>query len=480
MIISPLIPVILCGGSGSRLWPLSRKSFPKQFLSLTSEGNKTLLQKTQERLKNIKNIVNPILICNEEHRFIVAEQMNELNIQPSSILLEPFGRNTAPAITIAALNALDKEEDPILLVLSSDHEIVKRETFTKAVEIAEQYALDGNIVTFGVVPTAPETGYGYIKADSPFEDSLIVGKKIDQFLEKPDNLTAQKFLEDKSYTWNSGIFMFKAKTILEEIYKYQPEVYKYCKEAIKNKVKDLDFQRIDKDVFEQCPNISIDIAVMEKTNLGIVLPLDAGWSDIGSWNAVWENSKKDKNNNYIKGNVLNKNSNNCYLRSESRLIVGMGLKDLIVVETCDAILIADKNYSQKVKNIVEELKDKNISEGLEHRKVFRPWGYYVSIVEDTNWQVKLITVKPREKLSLQKHHFRAEHWVVVSGSAKVQIDKNESILHENESTFIPVGKMHRLSNNGKTPLSIIEIQSGTYLGEDDIVRFEDNYGRVVK
>ena len=477
---NPIIPVILCGGSGTRLWPLSRKSFPKQFLSFDAEENNSLIQNTYKRLSNIKNIKSPIIICNEEHRFIVAEQMKEINVKPHSILLEPFGRNTAPAITLAALESLNKDSDPIILVLSSDHIIDNVEIFERVVEKAIKYSLEDKLVTFGVIPTSPETGYGYIKADSPFDNSRIEGKRIDQFLEKPNYETAKRLIKDKKFTWNSGIFMFKSKKILDEIKTFTPNIYNICEKAMQEKIIDLDFQRIDKDIFEGCPNISIDIAVMEKTSLGIVLPLDAGWCDIGSWNSVWNYSKKDKNNNFIKGNIIETDSSNCLFRSESRLVVGMGLKNLIVIETSDAILIADKSYSERVKNIVQELKDKDIAAGLEHKKIYRPWGFYVSIVEDTRWQVKMINVKPGEKLSLQKHHHRAEHWVVVNGTAKVEVNHEEMILCENESTFIPLGSIHRLSNPGKINLSLIEIQSGSYLGEDDIERFEDNYGRVLK
>ncbi len=474
-----IIPIILCGGTGSRLWPLSRRSFPKQFIAFGSEDNKSLLQKTQERLRKIKNIKDPILICNEEHRFIVAEQMSQIKVKPNRILLEPFGRNTAPAVTLAALNALQIEDDPILLVLSSDHKISDEDNFTKVVNSAVKYSSKGRLVTFGVVPTSPETGYGYIKADSPFEENTLDGKKILEFLEKPNYEKASKLVKDKRYLWNSGMFMFKAKKILEEIKNKEKEIYSVCQKSLQNNLIDLDFHRIDKDIFKNCPDISIDKAIMEKTQIGTVLPLNVGWCDIGSWQSVWSESKKDDDNNFIKGKIVSKDSTNCYLRSENRLVVAMGLKDIIVVETSDAILIAEKSYSQWVKNIVNKLKNEGISEGIEHRKIYRPWGYYTSIVEDNRWQVKLISVKSGGKLSLQKHHHRAEHWVIVSGTAKVEIEDKEMILFENQSTFIPLGKIHRLSNPGKIPLSLIEIQSGSYLGEDDIERFEDNYGRVL-
>ena len=474
-----IIPVILCGGTGTRLWPLSRKSFPKQFISFGSGDNKSLLQKTQERLREIENIKNPILICNEEHRFIVAEQMNQIKVKPNSILLEPFGRNTAPAITLAALNALQIEDDPILLVLSSDHNIADEKKFVNVVHSASKYSDQDRLVTFGVVPTSPETGYGYIKADSPFEENSLDGKNILEFLEKPNLEKASNLIKDKRYFWNSGIFMFKAKKILEEMKTKRNKIYSVCQVSLQKELRDLDFQRIDKEIFEKCPDISIDKAIMEKTKIGIVLPLDVGWCDVGSWESVWKESKKDQNNNFVRGNIISKDSNNCYLRGENRLIVAMGLKDLIVVETSDAVLIAEKSYSQNIKNIVNKLKTEGFSEGIEHRKIYRPWGYYTSIEDGDRWQVKLISVKSGGKLSLQKHHHRAEHWVIVSGTAKVEIDGKEMILCENQSTFIPLGKLHRLSNPGKIPLSLIEIQSGSYLGEDDIERFEDNYGRVL-
>ncbi|MBO6989181.1 MAG: mannose-1-phosphate guanylyltransferase/mannose-6-phosphate isomerase [Prochlorococcus marinus XMU1422] len=473
-----IFPVILCGGRGSRLWPLSRETYPKQFLNLNSNNNKSLLQETILRTKSIKNIKNPIFICNEEHRFIVAEQLRSIKIKPHSILLEPFGRNTAPAILISALIALEKEDDPNLLILSSDHEIKNENHFLDIINEGLKYSEKNRLVTFGVIPTSAETGYGYIEANQKFDDEFIKGVDIKRFVEKPDQETANQYIKDKRFTWNSGIFLFKAKMIISEIKKLSPLVYKSCSKAFSKNLKDLDFTRIDKDSFAKCPNISIDVAVMEKTKLGTVLPFKAGWSDIGSWKTVWETSKKDENGNFLKGNVISKDVKNCYLRSEDRLIVGIGINNLSIVETQDAVLIADLRQSQKVKNVVEELKAKGISEGQEHLKIYRPWGHYLSVSKEKSWQVKLICVKPGEKLSLQMHHHRSEHWVVVKGTAKVLLNSKEIILSVNESTYIPIGAKHRLSNPGKIPLQIIEIQSGTYLGEDDIVRFEDNYGRT--
>ena len=474
---NPLIPVILCGGSGSRLWPLSRQSFPKQYLSLDSEDNKTLLQKTQLRMQGIKNIDDPILICNEEHRFIVAEQMKEINIKPMSILLEPFGKNTCPAIAVAAIKALSIADNPNLLIVSSDHDIQNIENFVKSVELGMNFCNKDKLVTFGVIPNTPETGYGYIEAENPLDKENIKGEKIEKFLEKPDLITAKKLIKDNHFAWNSGIFLFNSKVILDEINKYNPTITKFCKESLKQTFIDLDFQRLSKEPFSKCPNISIDVAVMEKTKKGVVLPLDAGWRDIGSWDAVWEASKKTQEGNFVKGNIISENNNDCYLRSENKLLVCMGLKDLIVIDTNDAVLITNKKESQNIKNIVDNLKRKKIKEGILHKKVFRPWGNYESIAEDERWQVKLITVGPGNQLSLQMHHHRAEHWIVVKGTAKVQINDKELILGENQSTFIPLGSKHRLINPGKIPLILIEVQSGAYLGEDDITRFSDNYGR---
>ena len=472
-----IVPLILCGGSGTRLWPLSRESYPKQFLSIQKEDKLSLLQKTIKRILPLKNLKKPILVCNEQHRFIVAEQMREINIDDFIILLEPFGRNTAPAIISAALKSLEIESDPTLLVLSSDHEITNIEKFLTIVKKGLEYTEKNKLVTFGVIPTLPEIGYGYIKSSKPFGNKEE-GFNIEKFIEKPDIETARKLIKDKRFTWNSGMFMFKAKEIIKEINKFSPEVLLTCKDAISKSVVDLDFQRLDKNSFAKCNDISIDVAVMEKTKRGIVIPLDVGWSDVGSWEVIWEHSKKDRDGNYLEGKVHLENTKNSYLRSEDRLIVGIDLNDLIVVETKDAILISQKNSSQKVKNIVNNLKKNKIPEGQTHRKIYRPWGNYTSVVEDNRWQVKLIQVKPGEKLSLQMHHHRSEHWIVVSGTARVEVDNRVEILSENQSVYIPLGSKHRLSNPGKIFLSLIEVQSGSYVGEDDIVRFEDEYGRI--
>ncbi len=473
----PIIPVILCGGSGTRLWPLSRESFPKQYLSIGKENNNSLLQRTQSRIKSLKNIKDPLLICNEDHRFIVAEQMREINVKPNCILLEPFGKNTGPAIALAALKSIQSYEDPILLVMSSDHEIENKEKFINVLNYGIDFAKQDRLLTFGVIPTSPEIGYGYIKAKKSLDPEILEGVSIDRFLEKPNLDLAEELIKDKRFTWNSGIFMFKAHKILEELKEYSPDIVKYCTQSIRESKNDLDFLRIDKNQFKKCPNISIDIAVMEKTNNGTVIPLNVGWSDIGSWKTVWEISDKDDNGNFTKGKILLHDTQNCYLRGEKRLIVAIGIKDLIVVETNDAILISEKNQTQKVKDTVQLLKKNNIPEGQTHRKMFRPWGYYLSVVEESRWQVKLIYVKPGEKLSLQMHHHRSEHWIIVNGTAKVELDNKVKVLSENQSIYIPLGSQHRLTNPGKIPLTLIEVQSGAYLGEDDIIRFDDIYGR---
>ena len=471
-----LIPVILSGGSGTRLWPLSRACYPKQYLNLLNQNDNSLLQNTILRLDGLKKLHQPIIICNEEQRFIVAEQMREVNITPSSILLEPIGRNTAPAIALASLMTLKYFKDSILLVLSADHEIKNKENFQQAIKDGLRFASNGKLVTFGITPNSPETGYGYIES---YEELTTKNKSsnIKKFIEKPTKKLAEKLIQDKRYSWNSGIFMFKASTIISELTRYEPKIVDLCKKSLDHSFKDLDFQRIKKNYFEECPNIPIDIAVMEKTKLGTVLSLDVGWSDIGNWKSVWENSKKDLNGNSITGKSLIFDTQNSYLRSENRLIVSLGLKNLVIVETNDAILIADKDSTHSVKEIVNELEKSSLIEGKLNRKMFRPWGHYTSVVEGLTWQVKRLEIKPEASLSLQMHHYRAEHWIVVNGNARVEINGVTTLLKVNESIFVPLGAKHRLSNPGKTPLILIEVQSGEYLGEDDIVRFDDIYGR---
>ncbi len=473
-----LLPLILCGGTGSRLWPLSRESYPKQYLALTTNTSKTLLQQTLERISGIENQDNPLFICNEEHRFIVAEQLREINVKPKKIILEPFARSTAPAIAISALKIIEDGSDPVLLVLPSDHVIKDNEQFLKSIKVAKELAEEGNLVTFGIVPTSPEVGYGYIESVEPLEINSLIASPISKFIEKPNFQKAKELFSDPCFTWNSGMFLFKASVLLKEIQKYSPEVIKSCKKALKENHFDMDFQRVDKEAFEDCPNISIDVAVMEKTKSGYVLPLNVGWSDVGSWKSIWEISRKDENGNVISGNVITNDLNDCYVRSESRLVVGLGVKNLIIVETNDAILVADKNRDQDVKKIVNKLKKENKYEGKNHRKVFRPWGNYTSVEQGSRWQVKRIEVKPKASLSLQMHHHRAEHWIVVTGTAKVEINGENSLLGENQSAYIPLGSRHRLTNPGRIPLVLIEVQSGSYLSEDDIVRFDDVYGRT--
>ena len=472
-----ILPVILCGGSGTRLWPLSRSSYPKQFLSLDENSKNTFIQETYQRLIGLDNLSKPLIMCNEEHRFIVAEQMREKSIEPLSIFLEPFGRNTAPAIIIAAIKALEDEQDPNLLILSADHFIKDREKFRQIIEKGIEYSENGGIITFGVPPISPETGYGYIETEDEFVSSSNIGKPIIRFTEKPNEQKAKEMISTGRFLWNSGIFLSKASIIIKEIKKFRPDVFKACVKALSGCEKDLDFWRLGKDPFYNCPNISFDIAVMEKTKLGIVLPMEVGWSDVGSWNSLWKESKKDDNGNSKFGNVIIEKSENCFLLSSNRLIVALGIKDLIVVETNDALFVGRRDKDQDIKKIVSNLKKQNIQEANFHNKGFRPWGNYQSIENGINWQVKRIEVNPQCSLSLQKHKFRAEHWIVVSGQAYVEIDNKTKILKENQSTFIPLGSKHRLSNKTDKILVIIEVQSGSYLGEDDIIRLEDNYGR---
>ena len=477
MAATPLIPVILCGGTGTRLWPLSRASYPKQYWALSGDGESTLLQQTQQRLNGLDGLGSPLLICNEDHRFIVAEQMRQIDVEPNAILLEPMGRNTAPAVTVAALQATADGADPLLLVLAADHLIRDASHFRAVVEAGRRPAEEGRLVTFGIVPTAPETGYGYIEAAQPFSGGPLQDVPIARFVEKPDRATAETFLSTGRFTWNSGMFLFRASAMLAELERLSPEVVSCCRAALEQDTADLDFLRLEREAFAKCPNIAIDVAVMEKTELGTVLPLDAGWSDVGSWSALWETSDRDGNGNVLQGRVISEGSRNCYLRSEHRLVVGLGVENLVVVETDDAVLIADRARAQEIKKVVKQLETDGSPEGKAHRKIYRPWGHYTSVVESSRWQVKRISVKPGASLSLQMHHHRAEHWVVVRGTAVVERDGEQQLLGENQSTYIPLGCRHRLSNPGKIPVELIEVQSGTYLGEDDIVRFEDRYGR---
>ncbi len=476
MYTSNIIPVILCGGKGSRLWPISRQSYPKQFLRISKDDKYSLLQQTQLRLKDLKIVTNPILVCNEEYRFIVAEQMREINVTPKAIILEPEAKNTAPAIALAAFKALeDNENESVLLILSADHKINNNIKFTEIIQAGYSAALRNELVTFGIIPRYPETGYGYIESEKPLKN--IEGSKIKRFIEKPSKAVAKEFIKDKRFSWNSGIFMFKTKTIFEELQKYSPLILDICKESFDQKINDLDFLRINKEEFKKNKNISIDYAVMEKTQKGFVIPMDIKWSDIGNWKSLWESEEKDVKGTVTIGKVIHENTENCYIRSESRLVVSNGLKNLIIVETGDAVLVSNMEESMNIKSIIKKLEGEKLVEAIMHRKTHRPWGNYLSIGESDSWQVKKIEVNPGASLSLQMHQKRAEHWVVVKGIAKVQINEEDFFLKANESTFVPLGAKHRLSNPSDKPLVLIEIQSGSYLGEDDIIRFSDEYGR---
>ena len=478
--IKKIIPIILAGGTGSRLWPLSRKSFPKQFLNLLDDQY-TMLQQTYKRIENLDDICKPIVICNEEHRFIVGHQMKEINVEPLEILLEPEGRNTTPAIAIAALKALDnfkdKNIDPILLILSSDHQIIDINKFQLAIKNSIDLASKGNLVIFGVNPTFASTGYGYIKSENQLINNENLPNKVDYFIEKPDQENADIFLRDKKYSWNSGMFVFKASSILDEIKSFTPDIFYNCKQCLEVSKKDLDFLRLEKKSFMKCDNISIDISVFEKTKKAFVIPLSCGWNDVGSWESIWKMSKKDKAGNSIKGKTLINSTKDSLIRSEDKLIVSCGLENVVIVETKDAVLVATKSSSQNLKNIVSLLKKKGFNESQNHKRVYRPWGSFLSIEEGNTWQIKKIEVDPGASLSLQMHLHRSEHWVVVSGKAMIEVDGEKNLLSINESTYIPIGSKHRLSNPGEELLTLIEIQSGNYLGEDDIIRYEDNYGR---
>ena len=466
-----ILPVIMAGGSGTRLWPLSRGNYPKQFLTLS--GEHTMLQSTLNRLNGLAH--NPaMLICNEEHRFIAAEQVRQLGVEYSGIFLEPVGRNTAPAIALAAFKALESEQDPLLLVLSADHVIEDIAAFQSSVNKAVELARQGKLVTFGIVGNKPETGYGYIKRGNAIESGFVV----DSFVEKPNLETAKQYIESGDYYWNSGMFLFKASRYLSELKDHRPDIYEACENAIKLQNNDLDFIRVDKATFEACPDESIDYAVMEHTKDAVVVPMDAGWSDVGGFSALWDVSTKDENGNVFKGDVKAVNTKNTLVFGEDKLVATVGVEDLVIVNTKDAVLVAHKNESQKVKAIVQQLKDEQRSEAKLHREVYRPWGKYDSVDNGERFQVKRITVKPGAKLSVQMHHHRAEHWIVVSGTAKVQVNDTERYVTENESVYIPITAVHALENPGKVDLELIEVQSGSYLGEDDIVRFEDRYGRV--
>ena len=487
-----IYPVILSGGSGTRLWPLSREHYPKQLLCLV--GDDTLLQKTVRRLDGLDECAPPLLVCNDEHRFLVAEQLREISQQPLGILLEPVGRNTAPAATVAALALQERAQDALMLVMPADHLIADVSAFHRAVREGTDFARDGRLLTFGIVPTAPETGYGYIRRGKPMlappgldssgnrlpfaeRDSRTAVHEISAFVEKPDGPTANRYFESGEYLWNSGMFLMRADAWLAEIGRLQPAMLASCRAALSGATQDLDFLRLDRTAFADCPSDSIDYAVMEKTDRAAVVPLDAKWSDIGTWSSLWEVSSQDADGNVTQGDVFIHDSRNALLIARHRMLAVVGVEDVIVVETPDAVLVADRHRAQEVRDVVSRLKQEKRTEHIMHRRVHRPWGSYEGVDAGERFQVKRLVVKPGASLSLQMHHHRAEHWVVVKGTARVVRGEERILLSENQSTYIPVGVKHRLENPGSIPLEIIEVQSGDYLGEDDIVRFEDHYNR---
>jgi len=466
-----MIPVILSGGSGTRLWPLSRSQYPKQFLPLVS-GN-SMLQETMLRIQSLPTMQAPIAICNEVHRFLMAKQLYDIEAIPSAIILEPMGKNTAPAVALAALSA--ESPDDVLLVLAADHVISDTDAFHAAIHHAEALARQGLLVTFGIVPNSPEIGYGYIKQGSALENTAY---NVEAFVEKPDLATANQYLQSGEYLWNSGMFAFTAGSFLAELEKFNPEMLACCTQALASAKADMDFIRVDKAIFAKCPSDSIDYAVMEKTDKAAVIPLDAGWNDVGSWSALWDVRDKDNNGNAINGDVITIDTHNSLIHAENKLVTVIGVDDLVVVETKDAVMIASKDGSQSVKDVVGQLIKLSRSEAETHPKVFRPWGSYDSVDSGDRYQTKLIVVNPGAKLSVQQHHHRAEHWIVVKGTAMVSLNDDKTLLFENESIYIPIGTIHCLENPGVIPLEVVEVQSGTYLGEDDIVRYSDQYGRV--
>jgi mannose-1-phosphate guanylyltransferase / mannose-6-phosphate isomerase len=468
-----IIPVILSGGSGTRLWPLSRKQYPKQYLPLV--GDKTVFQETILRLNGIENLADPVIICNVDHRFLVAEQFQQIDITNPTILLEPIGRNTAPAIAAAAIHSLKLSDNAVLLVLSADHIIKDIDSFHSAINIGSKHAQNGKLVTLGVLPKNANTSFGYIKTSNNYNDGVY---RVEEFVEKPDLETAKTYLEQGNYLWNSGMFMFKANTLIDELTTYSSNIVKAVSLSVEKATQDLGFIRLDKQTFESSPSDSIDYALMEKSNNVVVVPLDAEWNDIGSWSALYDISSKDNSGNVISGDVIAQDTTNSYIKTDHNMIVTIGVDNLIVVDTPDATLIATKDKVQKVKQVVEQLQKKGRYEEQLHRKVYRPWGWYDSVDKGDRFQVKRICVNPGASLSLQKHAYRAEHWIIVKGSALVTNGDKTELLVENQSTFIPVGTLHRLENPGELPLEMIEVQSGSYLGEDDIERFEDSYGRT--
>jgi mannose-1-phosphate guanylyltransferase/mannose-6-phosphate isomerase len=475
--MSLIHPVILSGGSGTRLWPLSREHYPKQLLALA--GVQTMLQQTANRLDGLPGVQPPVLVCNEEHRFLVAEQLRELGKTPAQIILEPAGRNTAPALTLASLYLAERDENAVMLAMPADHVIADPAAFRAAVTQALPAVDQGYLATFGIVPNKPETGYGYIQQGLPLTGHATVSR-VQAFVEKPDAATAARYLAAGNYLWNSGMFLLRARTWLDELAQTRPDILAACKLAYKDGRQDGEFYRVNGDAFRACPSDSIDYAVMEKTDKAVVVPLAAGWSDIGAWSAIWETAQQDAAGNVAQGDVCLHETRNTLLISKHRLVAAVGVEDVIVVETADAVLVARRDRTQDVKAIVQRLKQQQRSEPLMHRRVHRPWGSYEGVDQGERFQVKRLVVKPGASLSLQLHHHRAEHWVVVRGTARVTRGEEVMLLSENQSTYIPVGVKHRLENPGTIPLEIIEVQSGGYLGEDDIVRFEDVYNRHSK
>ncbi len=470
-----IVPVILSGGAGSRLWPLSREGFPKQFHCLT-DPELSLLQQTVTRLQGVAQLQPPVVVCNEDHRFLVAEQLRSAGVEGARILLEPVARNTAPAVAVAALCALESGADAMVLVLPADHAIARPEALVDGVNACSDAARGGALVTFGIVPTRAETGYGYIRRNAPATPDATVFP-VAEFVEKPDAQRAAAYLASGDYAWNSGMFLFRADTYLEELGRFEPDTLAACRAAWEGATQDLDFCRLAAEPFAAARSDSIDYAVMERTAAAVVKPLDAGWNDIGSWDALMEVLGGDADHNLLQGDVVARDVAGSFIRSESRLVGAIGIRDQIVVETADAVLVADRGQAQQVKQLVADLAASGRSERVLHQRVFRPWGAYESLVASERFQVKRITVNPGASLSLQMHHHRAEHWIVVTGTARVTRGEEVFMLGEDESTYIPLGARHRLENPGKIPLELIEVQSGSYLGEDDIVRFEDSYGR---
>ncbi|HFI5643967.1 TPA: mannose-1-phosphate guanylyltransferase/mannose-6-phosphate isomerase [Raoultella planticola] len=469
-----LLPVIMAGGTGSRLWPMSRELYPKQFLRLY--GQNSMLQETITRLSGL-DTHEPMVICNEEHRFLVAEQLRQLDKLSHNIILEPVGRNTAPAIALAALQATKNGDDPLLLVLAADHIINNVQVFHEAVRVAQKYAEIGHLVTFGIVPDSPETGYGYIQRGDVLDDTQQAPYKVARFVEKPDRTHAEAYLSSGEYYWNSGMFMFRAKKYLSELAKYRPDILEACKKSVSSAEDGNDFISIPHDIFCACPDESVDYAVMEKTADAVVVGLDADWNDVGSWSALWDVSPKDHHGNVLTGDSWVHNSQNCYINSDGQLVAAIGVENLVIISTKDAVLVMDKERAQDVKKIVEHLKQNKRSEYKRHREIYRPWGRSDVIVQTSRFNVNRITVKPGGAFSMQMHHHRAEHWVILSGTGQITVNGKQFLLTENQSTFIPIGTEHCLENPGKIPLEVLEIQSGTYLGEDDIIRIKDQYGR---